>query len=291
MKLNRLMITPPEGIKIQGVIQIIHGMCEHKERYIDTMKYLSLGGYVCIISDLPGHGENVSSPDELGYFGKNGVDSLLSCVHQNTLFIKEHFPDIPYTLLGHSMGSLICRSYLKKYDNYPDYAIICGSPSNNILVPLADAIINTLITFTGGKTKSNFVKNLCTGSFESNFKSEKTENSWICSDNDVVKAYNKDQLCGFTFTLNGYLTLTRLLRSVYSKNGWQLHNPNLPLLFISGEEDPCMTDIKHWKEAIQLMKVVGYKNVHYKLYPGLRHEILNEVNKEIVYNDIINFIS
>lgn len=288
MKQNRLMITPPDGIEVRGVIQFVHGMCEHKERYDETMKYFSKNGYVCIISDLPGHGENVAFPNDYGYFGKDGVNNLIKCVHNNTLFIKEHFPDIPYTLFGHSMGSLICRTYLKRYDNFVDTAFICGSPSDNSLKAAAIPFLNTLTAIWGEHKKSNFAKNLCTGAFEKPFKSEGIPNSWICSDMDIVKKYNNDELCGFTFTLNGYSTLVKLLFAVYSDKGWKVSDPDLPIYFISGENDPCMVDKKHFKDAVNTMKKAGYKNVHARLFNEMRHEILNEKGKESVYRYILD---
>lgn len=288
MKQNRLMTAPPDGTPVCGIIQFIHGMCEHKERYEETMKFFSSQGYVCIISDLPGHGENVSLNNEYGYFGKDSVNNLIKCVHNNTLFIKEHFPDIPYTLFGHSMGSLVCRAYLKKYDNYADTAFICGSPSDNELKILGVPALKVLSAVFGEHKKSNFAKNLCTGAFERPFKSEGIPNSWICSDMDVVKKYNDDKLCGFTFTLNGYSTLVKLLFTVYTDKGWKISDPSLPVYFISGEDDPCMVDKEHFKKAVNTMKKAGYKNVHAHLFEGMRHEILNEKGKETVCRYILS---
>lgn len=287
MKQNRLMTIPPNNMPARGVIQFIHGMCEHKERYDSTMKYFSDKGYICVISDLPGHGENVDSKEDYGFFGENGIENLLTCVHQNTLFVKEHFPDIPYILFGHSLGSLICRTYLKKYDNYVDTAFICGSPSDYKLKILAVPILDALIAILGEKKKSNLAKNLCTGAFEKPFQSEGIPNSWICSDMNVVSRYNQDELCGFTFTLNGYITLVNLLFAVYSSKGWYISNPDLPIYFLSGASDPCMIDKEHFQNAVHYMKKAGYKNVHGKLFQGMRHEILNEKRKDMVYQYIL----
>lgn len=288
---NRLITLPPKGVGIKGVIQFIHGMCEHKERYTDAMNYFAGCGYVCIISDLPGHGENLSGSKTHGYFGKNGMDRLLATVHRNTLYIKKHYPAAKYILFGHSMGSLVCRAYLKKYPDVPDCAIICGSPSDNNFKYVGNIIMRILIAIFGEKAKSDFARNLCTGSFERPFRKENLDNSWICSDKSVVEKYNKDKMCGFTFTLNGYRTLTELLIAVYSGAGWRISNPDMPICFISGESDPCMGNLHRFKKSVNKLKSAGYKNVRTKLFYGMRHEILNEKDRKKVYDYVDNYLT
>lgn len=290
MKKNRITTFPPVGTETKGVIQFIHGMCEHKERYIETMKYFSHNGYICIISDLPGHGENLSRSGTFGYFGTESIDRMLNCVHRNTLYIKKHYPDLKYILFGHSMGSLVCRAYLKTHSDDVDTAIICSSPSDNRFKYIGKFAMKCLVSIFGGHTKSNFAKNLCTGTFERRFRYENLENSWICSDKDVVHSYNNDELCGFTFTLNGYDTLVNLLISVYSASGWQINNPDLPVYFISGEYDPCMGNKKRFHHSVNILRNVGFNNIHTKIFPEMRHEILNEKDKKTVYDYVLTCI-
>ena len=111
-------------------------------------------------------------------------------------------------------------------------------------------------------------------------------NAWVCSDPEVVRRYDEDPACGFTFTLNGFLALFDLLGSTYSEKGWQVKNPRLPIWFISGEDDPCMVNRKKFVDAMGLLQYVGYENVTYRLYPGMRHEILNEREKHRVFEDV-----
>ena len=115
----------------KGIIQISHGMCEHKERYLDFMEYLYHLGYVCLIHDHRGHGQSVLKDEDLGYFYQDGDIGIVEDLHQLTLWIHQQYPDLPLYLFGHSMGSLVVRVYLKKYDKDIQGLIVCGSPSHN----------------------------------------------------------------------------------------------------------------------------------------------------------------
>ena len=122
------------------------------------------------------------------------------------------------------------------------------------------------------------------------FKDAKSDNSWICSDDKTVEVYDHNDLCGFTFTINGFENLFKLMKDIYSKKGWSLNNKDLPILFIAGKDDPIILNEDKWTKSQNFLKEIGYKNVTGKLYEGLRHEILNEKNNEEIYKDILDFI-
>lgn len=287
LRLAGLLIAPEKG---KAVLQISHGMCEHKERYIPFMEYMANQGYICVIHDHRGHGKSVRSQEDLGYFYKNGGESLVEDLHQITEYIKKQNSGLPYFLFGHSMGSLAVRCYTKKYDAELDGLVVCGSPSENAMAGIGILIDKAVQKYRGEHGRSNAIDTIFSKGFEKAFEEEKTPHAWICSDKEVVAAYNADPLCNFTFTLNGYEALLWLVKNTYSMQGWKVEKPELPIYFISGEKDPCMIDTKKFFEAVERMKKVGYTKVSSKLYQGMRHEILNEIGKEEVYADLVGFL-
>ena len=274
----------PEGAP-RAAVQLTHGMCEHKERYLPLMQYLAEAGFACFIIDHRGHGGSVKSPDDLGYFYEGGGDALVRDMELLTRHIKSLYPDIPLFLFGHSMGSLAARVYAKRYDDEIDGLIVCGSPSRNPAAPLGKAFLRVVAAFRGDRARSNTANAMFSGVFNKNFKSE-GENAWVCGNRDVVEAYNNDPLCHFSFTVNGYLSLLYLMGECYDEKNWQMKNPSLPIRFISGELDPCRVDEAHFQDAVETMRRVGYQNVTSRVFPGMRHEIHNEAAREIVFSDV-----
>lgn len=273
-----------------GIVQIVHGMAEHKERYIPFMEYLAEQGYATIIHDHRGHGASVKSEADYGYFGQNGVQGIIDDAHQVTQYIREKYPELPLVLFGHSMGSLVVRSYMKQYDLSVDGLIVCGSPSKRIGSGLGLRIIRLMKAFKGERHRSKFVNRVAFGSYNKKFKDAVSPNSWIASDPAVVEAFDADPRDGFVFTLNGFEVLFSLLGRTYSKQDWRMQNPKAPIFFIAGEDDPCIISPKDFQKAVSFMQARGYQDVKSKLYPGMRHEILNEIGKEAVWQDVSNWV-
>ncbi|MEG0710081.1 MAG: alpha/beta fold hydrolase [Longicatena sp.] len=277
-------------IKVKGVVQLVHGMAEHKERYEGFMKALASFGYASVIHDLRGHGASVRDDQDIGYFYEESGTFMVEDTHEISLLIKEKMGDVPFILFGHSMGSLIVRAYCKKYDNDIDALIVCGSPSKNKAAPLACTLVNTMKKIKGERYRSAFIQNLAFGPYKKKFPKETSENCWLSCNANVVKEYDNDRACGYTFTLNGFLNLFHLMMNVYEPSSWVINKPNLPILFIAGSEDPCIGSRKAFQESIDLMKKIGYAKVDARLIEGKRHEILNEDNKDEVYEILKNWI-
>jgi len=285
VQLSTLVIAPDSP---KAVLQLVHGMAEHKERYIPLMNYLSEMGYACVICDLRGHGASVSSKEDLGWLGKGGMRALVDDVHCVTDWSKAKYPGLPVFLFGHSMGSMIVRSYLKRYDSDIAGLIVCGSPSKNPAAGLGDFIAGCIGLFRGQRYRSAFLANLCTGNNDKKFKGDGLKNAWLSTNRANVQAYNNDPLCGFMFTVNGYRNgLFRLMKDIYSPQGWIVANPGLPVHFIAGAEDPCIISIRKFSEAVSFLRGRGYREVTSQFYPGMRHEILNEIGREDVWRDVL----
>lgn len=280
----------PEQENLKGIIQVVHGMSEHRHRYEPFLKHLASEGYVAVIHDHRGHGESVKTPNDYGYMYERSGTYLVEDTHQLTFYMKQEFPDVPYYLFGHSMGSLVVRAYAKKYDYELNGLIVCGSPSKNPLALAGQLLVQIMRIFKGEYFRSSFVHKLAFGKFNEKFSNGTSENRWVCSDDGVVEEYDKDDRCGFIFTLNGFENMFRLMRNVYDDDHWLLANKELPILFIAGKEDPCIISEEKFKEAHNFKKDLGYKNIEAKLYPEMRHEILNESKKEVVYQDVLDFI-
>lgn len=281
---------PPDGVEPIGVIEFVHGMCETRNRYAAPMEHFSRHGYICAIADMRGHGENILTNDDLGYFGEEGYKGLVNDVQEYTMYLKREFPNLPFILLGHSMGSLVVRTYLKKYSQEVDAVILSGSPSENSLAAVGKFLAKFLAFFRGWHYRSPFIENMVNGPFEKPFLKEGIVNSWLSTDKFIVEEYNKDPLCGVPFTLNGYYCLFSLMEQVYSKLGWTNKNKQLPVMFMSGGDDPCRKSDKDFKKAVTHFKHCGFPNTFSKLYPGMRHELFNELNNEEVYYDILKFL-
>lgn len=283
------IIAPEKDEKLKGIFQICHGMAEHRNRYIPFMKFLASNGYVCVIHDHRGHRESIKSKEDLGYFYELTANAIVEDAYQITQFIKEQYPTLPVYLLGHSMGSLVVRTYLKKDDQIIDKLIVCGPPAENKAAGIGIWLAKIISYFKGEHYRSPLLQKLAISGYEKKFQ-EESANSWIVSQKEVVKAYDADEKCGFTFTANGFLNLFTLMKNTYSKKGWKASHLDLPIFFIAGAEDPVIGSPTQFKKAQEFLKKIGYTQIQAKLYPGKRHEILNEDIRQEVYEDILHFL-
>ena len=269
-------------------LQITHGMAEHKRRYIPFMEYIASVGGACIISDMRGHGET-SDPKDYGYFGENGVEATLSDLHQIGLVLRQKYPGLPMILFGHSMGSLVARSYAAEHDHHLAALILSGEASNNPAVGAGLMLTRLIALFRGDRYRSPLIESMSTGAYDKAFP-EGEKFQWLSVNEENRQKYIEDPGCGFPFTLNGYDTLFSFMKRTYSPKFYNVWRKDMPILFLSGEEDPVMGDKKAFEDAVRFMRDMGYRNVRSKLYPGMRHEILMESERETVYADVAAFI-
>ncbi len=284
----------PDGA-VKGIVQIVHGMCEHKERYVALMDYLAANGYLCVIHDHRGHGQSIEKQGDLGYMYQGGYRGLVEDTHQLMVMVKDFVKksmgqEVPYYMLGHSMGSLVVRVFLKKYDSEIDKLVVMGSPSNRPGTTAGLVLINILKKLKGDKSHSKILDFIVVNSsYEKRYKAENTPHAWLSTDKSEVAKYNKDPLCNYSFTINGYENLVLLTKETYSNEAWSMKNAELPIKFLSGEGDPCAVDKKSFANSMRFLKKLGYQNVTGKMYKGMRHEILNDTIRTTVYSDILNF--
>lgn len=287
LDLSVLIYKPEETPK--AVIQMAHGMCEHKERYIPFMEFLCSNGYACIIHDHRGHGASVKSAEDLGYMYSGGAEAVIEDIRTVNRHAASIFPESRIYLFGHSMGSLAVRCFTKRYDSLIDGLIVCGSPSRNPAAGAGKALTKLISAIKGDRHRPAIIQTIAFEGFNKNFKSE-GRNAWLSTDKTNVDNYNINPLCTYQFTCNGFIGLFDLMQDTYSSDGWKIAKPGLPVHFMAGADDPCITSSKDFEAAVKHMKDVGYKTVTSHLYDGLRHEILNETEKQKVWDDILLLI-
>ena len=280
----------PQDRPCRGVVQLVHGMSEHKERYLPFMEYLADNGYAAVIHDHRGHGKSVRDKKDLGYMYGGGASAIVQDIYKLNELLRQHFAGLPIILLGHSMGSLAVRAYAAKHDDTIDMLIVCGSPSKNPARPLGAMIAKAERMILGARHKSWLLEGVSFASYAAKFKKDKSCTAWVCSDPAVANEYQQSELCGFTFTDDGYLALFELMKLAYDKKHWRCTKPQMPVLFAGGADDPCIGNVRKFAKSLRCMREAGYRDVKGKLYPGMRHEILNEKGKEQVYHDIVAYI-
>ncbi len=297
LTLSVMRIEPADPTEIKGIVQLVHGMNEYKERYRDFMNFLASNGYLTIIHDHRGHGHSVKNPDDLGYMYASGYVGIVKDIHEITIVAKTYAEritgrsDLPFILLGHSMGSMAVRCYIRKFDDEIDKLCVIGSPSNQPAAKAGLIAIRLFEKIKGDRARMELVAGMVMGNYEKRFKKEGIPHSWVNSDLEEVKKYNADPYCNYCFTLNGFENLVKLTMLTYKDGGHQMKNPDLPIRFFSGEQDPCAVNTKAFMQAVDFLKKQGYRDVEGKMYYNMRHEILNEPKHQSVYDDILAFIN
>ena len=281
----------PEDGKYKAILQITHGMIEYIERYHEFAEYLTERGFMVVGHDHLGHGASVKDETEWGYFAENPSDTLVADMHSLRTTVQGENPGIPYFMMGHSMGSFIARNYLCRYGSGIGGAVIVGTgmqPAGLIFASKAMAGIQKL--FCGSKHVSHFIDKAAFGGYNKRIDSPRTSSDWLSRNTENVDRYIEDELCGFTFTVNGFQTLFELIRRLQKQENLEKVPQNLPILMVSGAEDPVGDYGKGVHKACDSLKRAGVKNITVKLYENDRHELLNEDDAEVAMEDIWQWI-
>ena len=281
----------PEGEPI-GILQIVHGVAEYGFRYDKFARFMAGKGFVVYADDHLGHGSSIIKDSPRLYFGEeNGWFTVVSDLKKLTDLAKSENNCLPFIIFGHSMGSFLTRSYLIKYPNATDGAIICGTGHMPKLTILGGKIIaNHYIKKLGKKGYSKLADDLAFGAYNKKFAPNRTPSDWVSLSEENVDSYLADQLCGGKTSLGLFSDLIVGMDFITSQKNINKMNKETPILFVSGEEDPVGDMGKGVKKAVSCFEKAGVKNVSLILYPKLRHEILNEECGENIMKDIYNWI-
>lgn len=279
----------PEG-EVKAVIQMHHGMAEHVTRYQSFINDFVSRGYAIFMNDMLGHGESNDNPDLLGYFGDNeGYKNILADAKALTDIAKAEYPDKKFMIAGHSMGSLIMRCYINEYGNDFDGAIFIGTAGPTPIAKVGIPIMKAVAALKGKKHHSQFLNNISLGAYDKPFE-HRTHYDWGMRDTEEVDKYVADPLCGFLFTVAGYMDLSQLTIQCNEDYWFKNVDKDVPVLLTSGDMDPVGNYGKGVTEVYRKLLETDHKNVSLKLYHDARHEILNEINKDEVYADIDKWI-
>lgn len=282
----------PEAQRPVCILQIIHGMSEHIDRYDEFAQFMAAKGILVAGDDHLGHGKSVNPGEPFGYFCKEDAATVLvRDEHRLKKMMQEQYQGVPYIILGHSMGSFIVRNYLMRYGSGIDGAVIIGTGMHaKCQLAAVRALAGIQSLFCGPKHVSSLLDRLTFGGYNRRIQTPKTPRDWICANSESVERYMADPLCGFTFTANGFQTLMKLIRNLYDVEKLNKMPKALPVLFLSGEEDPVGDYGRKVAEVYDSFVKLGMEHVQMKLYPGDRHEILNESDRADVYGDIYRWI-
>lgn len=281
----------PDG-EVRAVVQICHGMVEYIDRYHDFAQYLSERGYYVIGNDHLGHGRSVCSESEYGFFGsKNGNKFVIGDIHKLRTKTADKYPDVPYFMLGHSMGSFLLRQYLQMHGRGLQGAVIMGTGDKPPIVLMAGKVLcRVLMLVKGEHYRSKLVDHMATGSYNKHFYPSRTGSDWLTKDTKIVDEYVKSPYCTFVFTVNAFYHMFCGMLELTKKDNMNRIPKKLPLFFVAGEQDPVGGFGKDVDKVYNRYKNCGIKDVTLKLYPDDRHEILNETDRDQVYSDIFEWL-
>ncbi|MBC8610011.1 lysophospholipase L2 [uncultured Ruminococcus sp.] len=276
----------------KAVIQISHGMCEYFLRYSDFASFLVDHGYAVCGNDHLGHGDSVPSDKYLGYFApEKGWNYLVEDVHRLTVLMKGRFPNVPIILLGHSMGSFIARLYLDRYSQELAGCMIVGTNGGNPFTAVGISLAKQIKAVKGEFYRSDLLQKMMNAGFNSKYAEHYSIYDWLSRDKQVVDQFAADEKCGFTFTTSGFLDLFTMIQMI-SRSSWGENiRKDLPLYLFAGAADPVGGHGKGVEKVSRHLKQLGIRDVECKLYPEARHEVLNELNKQEVYQDCLDWLN
>ena len=278
----------PKG-EIKGLFHIVHGMTEYIDRYDRLFTFLAENGYVAFGFDNLGHGKTVKDETELGFIAhNNGWKYLVFDTIAYSKAVKEMFPSLPLILMGHSMGSFITRLAVEHCPEIYDKYIICGTAGPNPLARLGLWLANCVKLIKGEKYISAFVYSLAFGSYNKRFE-PLSEYEWLTKDREVIEKYSNDKLCNFKFTVSAVIDLLKLLINCNRKKWFKNLRKDLPILIVSGEDDPVGNYSKGVKTVYNKLKA-NKCTVDLKIYKNCRHEIHNDSCKDEMFADILSFL-
>ena len=282
----------PDG-EPKAIVQIAHGIAEHIDRYREFMEFLAQNGYLVVANDHLGHGKSINGPEDLGFFaardGWNYVLRDMEKLHDRTA--KEH-PGLPYVMFGHSMGSFLTRTYLIRYPGKYDAAILSGTGHQAKAMVLGGyAMASAAVKLYGPRKIGEKLNGIAFGAYNKGFENPRTAFDWLTRVDAEVDKYIADPLCGFVATVSLFRDMMGGIKFITDQKNINTMSRTQPVYFMSGDCDPVGDNGKGVERAYKAFCDAGLHDVMIRLYPGGRHEMLNEVNKYDVYQDILAWLT
>ena len=279
--------------KPRAVVQIAHGIAEHIDRYRPFMEFLADNGFVVAGNDHLGHGKSIRFPEEQGFFAeKDGWWRVVDDMDKLHDIMSNEYPELPYVLFGHSMGSFLTRTYLIKHPDKYDGVILSGTGHQSpALVLGGNAAASVMAKLNGAMGDGAKLDSLAFGTYLNKIENPRTKFDWLSRDTEQVDKYIADPLCGFVGKIGLYHDMMQGIKFITDKKNIAQMNKEKPVYFMSGDGDPVGDYGKGVERAYKAFCDAGLHDVFMRLYPGGRHEMLNETNKEQVYQDILSWLN
>ena len=275
----------------RGVVQIVHGIAEHIERFVPFIEYLNACGYVVVAEDHMGHGGSIGNDGVQGYF-HGGWFAAVEDTRQLLRYTMKKYPNVPYILLGVSMGSFMVRTLIAKYpDSGISAAVLCGTAwQPPKILTAARSLASMICKASDEKQPSEMLQKLMFGSYNQRVEKPTSANDWLCRDRKIVEAYDNDPLCGFPPTAGLVRDMMEGFRYNQDPDHIGRMRKDLPVFFIAGTEDPVGAYGSGVETCVKAFREAGMTKVACKLYPEDRHDVLNELDKAVVWSDVTNWI-
>lgn len=288
---------PDSDVEIKGIIQLHHGLSEHSLRYDRFGSILADNGYVLNAFDMRGHGKTgeISQQNGSGLMGKladkKGHEIVIEDLHEITEAVKNEYPGVPVVVMGHSFGSFVTQGFIEKYGDTVNACILSGTAGpRKAMIGASKVIVKIIKTFTGNDKFVKFLETLAFGSYNKGIENA-GKYDWLSRDKLSVQMYEMDNWCGIPLVASFYYDMTSLLSIIHKTSNIKKINKQLPILFIYGTKDPVGSYGKTIEKLISIYKKNDINKLSVIKYEGARHEPLNEINKEEVETDLINWIS
>ena len=280
----------PEGT-VRGIVQIAHGVADHISRYDNVGQFLSEQGILVCGEDHLGHG-HTASDGKYGYFApEQGWELVVRDIHRLRQQMEERYPDLPYVMLGHSMGSFLVRTYLTRNFSPLDGVVLSGTGQESPLMVWGGKNLSALLAkLRGGEYVSQLMYNLSMGAYNNQFKPVRTSADWVSRDEEQIDLRLEDPWCSFIPTVQLYVDMLGALQHLAKQNNLTGMNPDVPVYFLSGDRDPVGGQGKGVHHVVDMFRAAGCRDVEVKLYPGGRHEMFNEINRQEVLDDLLNWL-
>lgn len=284
---------PDKTSAICGIIQIAHGMAEHAGRYERFAEVMTNAGYAVFANDHRGHGKTAGSQDKVGYFAdENGWENVVEDMHTLTGIIKKENPNKPLFLFGHSMGSFLSRHYSMLYSDDLSGLVLSGTGGDpGVIGKLGLFIAKIDAKLNGKKAKSEIMNKLSFGTFNSAFKPNRTDYDWLSRDTTEVDKYINDPWCGAVFTAGFFCDLLKGIGYINKKENIAKILKNLPIYIFSGTKDPVGANTTGVVQVYDSFKKAGIEDVEMRFYADGRHEMLNEINRDEVFKDVVSWLN
>ncbi len=275
----------------KAVLQIFHGMGEHAGRYERLANFLNSKGIAVYGDDHRGHGKTASFNGKLGVIGKNGFYNIVEDEHMITRMLREKYPNVPLYVFAHSFGSFIGQDFITKYSNEIDGIILCGTAAQlGAEFRYAKHLAFVQMNLFGEEKPARLLHKLGFGNYNKKIDISDKSN-WLSRDPEEVMKYDNDPACGFICSFGFYYYFMDGLVKLYRKDKLDNIRKNLPIYIIAGQEDPVGQYGKRVNKLFDIYREQNISDLNIKLYKDCRHELLNELNRDEVTNDILKWIN